>query len=84
MKKQEKKKKIVYIVRYERVVYGGEDGDIIGIQIVEELEFNNIKDARTEFKNYEIEPIGELLYLDVITNEEQENIDCRGYIGQDY
>ena len=75
-----------YVVRLERAVYGGENGDIIGMETADELEFDTIEEARTEFNDSIIEDVGELLYLDEIDEENDiwENIESRGQLGQDY
>ena len=83
----ESEEKTVYVIRFERAVYGDtDDCDIIGMETVEEMEFDTIEEARTEFNDFELEAVGELLYLDMISgeDEDQENIECRGTLGQDY
>ena len=83
----ESEEKTVYVIRFERAVYGDtDDCDITGMETVEEMEFDTIEEARTEFNDFELEAVGELLYLDMISgeDEDQENIECRGTLGQDY
>jgi hypothetical protein len=74
-----------YVVRLERAVYGGEHGDIIAMETADEVEFDNLEEARTEFNDYVVENVGELLYLDEIFEDgDQDNLECRGELGQDY
>ena len=74
-----------YVVRLERAVYGGEHGDIIGMATIEELDFETLEEARTEFNDYIVENVGELLYLDEMFEDgDQDNLECRGELGQDY
>ena len=55
-----------YLFRYERVVYGGEFGDVIGLCCVDEIPFKSLKSVREYFNNFkkELEPIGELISID--------------------
>ena len=74
---------LYYIVRFERAVYGGKHGEIIGMDTVDEDEFETLEEATEAYNDYDIEDVGELVYLDSMMSnnmgdEYQENIDCRG------
>ena len=73
-----------YIVRFERAVYGGEHGTVIGTDCVV-AKYATLQEAREAYDSYEVQDIGELLYLDMISgeDEEQENLDCRGRIEEE-
>ena len=71
-----------YIVRFERAVYGDEHGDIMYMDTVDETEYDTLHEAREAYDSYEVQDTGELLYLDMISgeDEEHENVDMRGTI----
>ena len=51
-----------YIVRFERAVYGGEHGTVIGTDCVV-AKYATLQEAREAYDSYEVQDIGELLYL---------------------
>lgn len=71
-----------YIVRFERAVYGDEHGDIMYMDTVDETEYDTLHEAREAYDSYEVQDTGELLYLDMISgeDEEHENVDMRGNV----
>ena len=82
LEKKNEEKTSTFVVRLERPMYD-KDNALIAMMTIEELEFDTIEEAQHEFKNYIIEPVGEMLYLDELEkmNEEdgdQENIESRG------
>tara|TARA_R100001369_G_scaffold69105_1_gene96717 strand:+ start:785 stop:1210 length:426 start_codon:yes stop_codon:yes gene_type:complete len=76
---EDKREGDYYIVRLEECIYD-KDGEVSGMETLNEEEFDHLRDARERYNDYEIEPYGELVYLDMITcdGEDQENIDCKG------
>ena len=74
-----------YILRLERAVYGGKHGAMIGMDTAVERDYATLQEAREAYKSYEVEDYGELLYLDMISgeDEEQENLECRGSIEEE-
>ena len=68
-----------YIVRHEMCTYDTE-GEITGMDIIYEEEFDHLRDAREMYNEIKVKPYGELVYLDMITcdGSDQDNIDCRG------
>ena len=82
------KKKLIIKKKIEEEVEEVEEeehGDIIGMMTIEELDFETLEEARTEFNDYVVENVGELLYLDEMFEDgDQDNLECRGELGQDY
>ena len=76
---EDKREGDYYIVRHEECIYDKE-GEVSGMETLNEEEFDSLSEAREIYNDYEIEPYGELVYLDMIIcdGEDQENIDCKG------